>query len=539
MSDWKEKAQAKKASVDALLPPEWKLPQDVIDQFNETTPVSVIGIHEQYMSDYEIEITEVESGTKLIEHIANKKYSAVDVVSAFLHRAAIANQLTNCCTEYMFDYGLQRAKYLDEFLLKNEHPIGPLHGLPISLKDSFNVPGFDSTLGYISFIGNKDNIPESKLCKILHDLGAVFYVKTNLPTTTMAAETENNIFGRTLNPLNLTWSPGGSSGGEGSLIKQRGSLLGIGTDIGGSVRIPALCCGIYGFRPSADRIPYGDKSLPFDENYLLFKSVAGPLATNIDDIILFTQSVLNAKPWLYDHSALPFTYQKIDPIPSKLTIGVIVDDETLPVHPPIQDIINQAATKLEAAGHKIVYIKDHPKYGVAYKASAAQFGITDHIDGVKSGLDYIEDGKEPVVNCLKNCIYEAEPLDTVTKIYLNRKIQDETSVGWYKVFDENGLDVLLSPGNCSSAPLHDTYGISPYTEMWNFVDFPACVIPFGIVDKEYPDDSHRYPSWLEGIYAKYHPKNYLGGIGSVQLTLPRLQDERLLAIAKVIDLDLK
>lgn len=538
MTDWKSKAEAKRALVDALLPAEWKLPEAFLSEFNSSTPVSVLDVHRQFLDDLEIEITEAESATSLLDDIASSKYSSVDVVSAFLHRAAIANQLTNCCTEYMFELGLNRAKFLDDYLHTNGTTFGPLHGLPISLKDSFNVPGYDSTLGYISFIGNSLNLPESKLCKLLFDLGAIFYVKTNLPTTTLPSETENNIFGRTLNPLNLTWTAGGSSGGEGSLIKQRGSLLGVGTDIGGSVRIPALCCGTYGFRPSADRIPYADKSLPFDHDYLLIKSVAGPLANNIGDISLFFKSVLNAKPWLYDNKSLPFTYQNVEPIPEKLTIGVILNDETLPVHLPIQSIIREAAMKLEHGGHNIVFIKNHPKYGDAFNASAAQFGIIDYIDGIKSGFDYVKDGDEPLVNCLKNCLFEARPLNTVTKIYQNRKIQDEITTGWYNVFNENKLDILLTPANCSTAPLHDNYGISPYTEMWNFVDFPAIVIPFGVVDTEYPE-TQAYPDWLDGIYAKYHPKSYIGGIGSVQLILPKLQDEKLLEMASIIDLVLK
>ncbi|KAH3673177.1 hypothetical protein OGATHE_002157, partial [Ogataea polymorpha] len=127
-------------------------------------------------------------------------------------------------------------------------------GLPISLKDSFNVPGYDSTIGYISYIGNKDTRVQSNLVTLLLDLGANFHAKTNIPQTLMTADSENNVFGRTLNPNKLSMGAGGSSGGEGALVRLQGSAIGVGTDIAGSIRIPALVNGTYGLKPSINRL---------------------------------------------------------------------------------------------------------------------------------------------------------------------------------------------------------------------------------------------------------------------------------------------
>lgn len=138
---------------------------------------------------------------------------------------------TNCLSETCFDRAIATAKALDAHYERTGKPIGPLHGLPVSLKDNFNLKGLDATLGFVSHIGDpaKD---DSTLAKILQEAGAVFYVKTNVPTAMMIAETVNNVFGRTVNPRNRRTTPGGSSGGEAALIAFKGSPLGVGSDIG-------------------------------------------------------------------------------------------------------------------------------------------------------------------------------------------------------------------------------------------------------------------------------------------------------------------
>jgi len=127
----------------------------------------------------------------------------------------------------MFDQALARAEYLDDHLKKHNVPLGPLHGVPISLKDSFKIRGFDSSLGIAALAFNPSSIT-SPLVSILLEAGAVIYCKTNVPQTLMALDSENSLFGRTLNPFNRGLTAGGSSGGEGALISMKGSPLGVG-----------------------------------------------------------------------------------------------------------------------------------------------------------------------------------------------------------------------------------------------------------------------------------------------------------------------
>ena len=130
---------------------------------------------------------------------------------------------------------MDRAAYLDEYLRTNGRPVGPLHGLPIALKDSINVAGVDSTIGMTAFAFKpvKEN---SVIVDMLLALGAVLYVKTNVPQSMMTPDTENFVFGRSRNPRSKELTAAGSSGGLGALLGIRGTLMGIGTDVGGSVR---------------------------------------------------------------------------------------------------------------------------------------------------------------------------------------------------------------------------------------------------------------------------------------------------------------
>lgn len=143
--------------------------------------------------------------------------------------------------------------------------MGPLHGVPITLKDQFDVEGYDSTIGYVSRTLRPAK-EDAALVRILNDLGAVIIAKTNLPQSIMVmsplqviytsyshiqwCETENPIWGLTVNPLNKAFTPGGSSGGEGALLALHGSIIGYGTDLGGSVRIPSHINGLYGLKPT-------------------------------------------------------------------------------------------------------------------------------------------------------------------------------------------------------------------------------------------------------------------------------------------------
>ncbi|KAF3045514.1 hypothetical protein E8E12_008881 [Didymella heteroderae] len=187
------------------------------------------------LTDREIDITEDYNAVNLAHAIASKELTAVEVTTSFAKRAIIAHQLTCCLTQWFMDEALQRAKELDEYLHKHGKPIGPLHGVPISIKEHIPVAGTFSSQGSLS--STVFNEKDSLMVEILREAGAVFYCKTNQPQAIMHLESTSH-YGRTLNPFNLKLSAGGSTGGEAALLAMKGSVLGVGTDIGGSVRGP-------------------------------------------------------------------------------------------------------------------------------------------------------------------------------------------------------------------------------------------------------------------------------------------------------------
>ncbi|TKA74273.1 hypothetical protein B0A55_06204, partial [Friedmanniomyces simplex] len=253
-------------------------------------------------------ITAVADVEELATRIARREFTVHDVVSAYVRKAAAAHQKTNCLTGVMFEDAVQRACELDNYLEQHGKPVGPLHGVIMTVKDQFNVKGYDTTLGYVGRAFNPA-ADDAVLVEILKGMGVVFLAKTNLPQSIMWCETENPLFGLTTHPLKQACTPGGSTGGEGALLALQGSLIGWGTDIGGSVRIPAHMSGLYGFKPSSGRLPY--HGVPVStEGQEHVPSVIGPLARSLSSLHLVTKAVIDAAAWRLDPQTVPLPWRE-------------------------------------------------------------------------------------------------------------------------------------------------------------------------------------------------------------------------------------
>lgn len=258
----------------------------------------------------------------------------------------------NCLSETCFQRALDTAAERDAYFARTGKPIGPLHGLPISLKDNLNLEGLDATVGFTAHVGDPAT-SDAALAKVLAEAGAVFYVKTNVPTAMMIAETVNNTFGRTVNPRNRRLTSGGSSGGEAALIAFQGSPLGIGTDIGGSLRVPAACAGIFTLRPCFGRFPtQGCRSGMAGQEAV--QSVNGPMARHAADLALEARAVVDAQPWRHDPRMLPIPWRADVAVPSTLKIAVLWHDGLVRPTPPVTRALADAVAKLRAAGHEVV-----------------------------------------------------------------------------------------------------------------------------------------------------------------------------------------
>ena len=218
-----------------------------------------------------------------------------------------------------------------------------------------------------TFEGKKDTgrekVFESEMVKELRNLGAVLFCKTSVPHSLMCGETINNILGYTWNPKNRNLSSGGSSGGEGALISLKGSPLGFGTDIGGSIRIPAGFNGLYGLRPSSGRLPYEGMANSMDgQNTVL--SVVGPLSQSAGSLRLAVKALLSQHPWLHDPLVheIPWRDEQEREIieigsskneSSQLAFGVLCNDKAINPHPPVRRAIGIVTRTIQRLGHKV------------------------------------------------------------------------------------------------------------------------------------------------------------------------------------------
>ena len=174
-----------------------------------------------------------------------------------------------------------------------------------TVSDSIDIKGHDTTVGYSRNVG-RPAAESSSIVRLLQDAGALIHTKTTVPTGLVSLETVSGIFGRTSNPYNTNFTAGASTGGGGALLASGGSKIEIGTDIGGSIRIPAHFCGIWSLKGSAGRFPsWGSvSSAPGLEGIPIITS---PMATSLLDLKDFWERVVSAEPWQYDHTvSLPF-----------------------------------------------------------------------------------------------------------------------------------------------------------------------------------------------------------------------------------------
>lgn len=170
--------------------------------------------------------------------------------------------------------------------------------------------------------------------------------------TKAQAESVNNTLGRTVNPLNRLLTSGGSSGGESALIAFGGSPLGIGTDIGGSLRIPAACTGIFTLRPSFGRFTTQRcrSGLAGQE---AVASVNGPMTKTLQDMVFYSKTIVDAQPWQVDPKCVPIPWRPVEP-KQKLKIAVVWNDGIVVPTPPVSRALKETVERLRSAGHELV-----------------------------------------------------------------------------------------------------------------------------------------------------------------------------------------
>jgi Asp-tRNA(Asn)/Glu-tRNA(Gln) amidotransferase A subunit family amidase len=296
----------------------------------------------------------------MAELVRNRKLSPVELVQAHLDRIEKVNPKINAYVQVDAERALAAARHAEKAVVENKK-LGPLHGVPLSIKSAINVAGMRCEAGTKLRAGHISS-GDAPLVSRLRNAGAIILGTTNTPELLMAWETDNLLYGRTNNPWDLSRTAGGSSGGEAAAIASGCSAGGIGSDGGGSIRVPAHFCGICGLKPTPGRIP-ATGHFPQSVGPFALLGVVGPMARTVGDLkILF--EVMQG-PDLGDPSAAPvpvrwleFSNARVAPDvqvrgATKPSIGFFEDDGRTPVTQETRNAVKQAAQALRSAGFEV------------------------------------------------------------------------------------------------------------------------------------------------------------------------------------------
>lgn len=288
----------------------------------------------------------------LAQGLAQGVFSSREVVDAHLARIAEVDGRVHAFTTVFAERARNDADALDRER-RSGHVRSPLHGLPVSVKECFDLAGEPTTLGIAAWRTHRAS-RDAAFVSLLRDAGAVILGRTNLSQTMLFAESRNPLFGQTNNPFSLRHTPGGSSGGEAAAVAAGMSPLGLGTDIGGSLRSPAHFSGVCTLKPTLDRLPTrGQRTVLQGQEAV--RSMPGPMARTVGDLWLFLRSLNPARMRALDGRVPPLPWE--DPatvdVP-RLTIGWYHDDGVLPVSRAVARAVERARDVLAQRGCRVL-----------------------------------------------------------------------------------------------------------------------------------------------------------------------------------------
>ncbi len=280
-----------------------------------------------------------------------RKVSPAELVEAHFARIEQMDPHLNAFVHFAFDQARREARTAEIApRARKRKPAGALHGVPITIKSSFDVAGFPCECGSRIRQGNRP-ATDAPLVARLRAAGAIILGNTNVPEFLMAYETDNLLYGRTNSPWDLDRTPGGSSGGEAAAIAAGCSAGGVGSDGGGSIRVPAHYSGICGLKPTPGRVP-STGHFPGSAGPFAQLGVVGPMARTVRDVERLFQVIAGADPG--DPCAAPVTLRTwSDREIRKLRIGYFESADSVPVTPETVAAVRNAAEALRQQGFRV------------------------------------------------------------------------------------------------------------------------------------------------------------------------------------------
>lgn len=435
------------------------------------------------------------------------KVSSVELTQAFLSRITEANPRLNAYTEVFYTEAMQQAKAMDAEW-KAGRLRGPLHGLPISIKECFDMEGKHTSLGVVTERQTRA-ARDSVMVQAVKSAGAVILGRTNVSQLMLFHESSNPVYGQTNNAFSLERTPGGSSGGEASAIAAGMSPFGLGTDIGGSIRIPAHFSGICGIKLTQDRWSMTGVSggIPGQES---IRSAPGPMARTTADLRLMLQGLDSRFLATIDSKIPPLSYESTDTVPTRtLRVGYLVNDGLMSPSAAVQRAVHEAVDALRAQGVEVVPFVIPNGYSPMSDYLAIM--TADGGDTVRERID--SGAMDPVLrsslNTVKMPSWLKATIGTLTNLTgdptvgallypvgeksvaqlwkLTKKIRDYREY-FVAAMDAAQLDALICPPhNTPALPHGAAKNFAPagyFSMLFNLIQLPAGVVPVTTVRNE-------------------------------------------------------
>jgi len=290
------------------------------------------------------------SAADLARLIASKQVSAREVVEAHLARIERVNPEVNAIVRVLAEEARTAAAAADRKLAAGE-PVGLLHGVPCTVKENIDMAGLPTTWGVPALAGAVVPL-DAPVVERMRAAGAIPIGRTNLPDMALRVHTDSSLHGLTRNPWNRERTAGGSSGGEAAALATGMSAVGLGNDIGGSLRNPAGACGIASIRPSAGRVP--DAGFVPSQDWPLavqLMNVQGPMARRVADVRLALQALMGAHPRDPWSITAPFSGP---PVAKPIRVAVVAEPPGGATDPAVSNMVGRAAAALSDAGYDVV-----------------------------------------------------------------------------------------------------------------------------------------------------------------------------------------
>jgi amidase len=413
------------------------------------------------------------SAKSLAQAIRTKQVSSLEVVDAYLKSIESVNPQLNAVVQVGADAARDQAHAADEALARGQIK-GPLHGVPMTVKDSLDTAGLISsggTMGRRSFVPAQDATVVARM----RAAGAIVLGKTNTPELTLSIETDNLIYGRTNNPYDVSRTPGGSSGGAASIIAAGGSPLDLGSDTGGSIRQPAHFCGMAGIKPTSGRVPRTGHIISFDVGVLDMFTQIGPMARYVEDLAL-TLPIIAGLDWR-DPAVVPMPLGDPEAVElRKLHAAFYTDNGVAAPTPETVEVVRAAVNSLSDAGVQVQ--EDRPAEAQSAVGMWMELATADGAAWIRRLLETA--GTSQIHPILETRFLKHEGISSAEFSDLLAR-WNKMRAGMTAFME--GYDVIVCPANAYPAvPHEEAYDKADgwtYSRIFNLTGWPAAVIRGG------------------------------------------------------------